>query len=161
MGAVSYYTKTQKMGDYRCKSITITFGNGKEGGPTAPDEFWGGAYVNGQEKLLMYSHFNGVYVEDGECLCQLCTCAWHSIIIHCSLIHTNISTASTNKGFVNGFPRFVEQNKVDGQPFQEVIPAEVIYCSDIGSWVFWHPNIKTSPPNKPEYEVSETTFTCT
>jgi hypothetical protein len=43
------------------------FGDGIEGGPTAPDEYWGGAYVNGEEKLLMYSHFNGVYVEDGEC----------------------------------------------------------------------------------------------
>jgi len=47
-------------------SITILFGDGKEGGPTAPDEYWGGAYVNGKEKLLMFSHFNGVYVEDGE-----------------------------------------------------------------------------------------------
>jgi hypothetical protein len=36
-------------------------------GPTAPDEFYGGAFVNGKKKLLMYSHFNGVYVEDGEC----------------------------------------------------------------------------------------------
>jgi hypothetical protein len=43
------------------------FGDGIVGGPTAPDEYWGGAYVNGEEKLLMYSHFNGVYIEDGEC----------------------------------------------------------------------------------------------
>ena len=67
MGAVSYYTKTQQIGYYRCKSISVTFGDGKEGGPTAPDEFWGGAYVDGEEKLLLYSHFNGNYVEDGEC----------------------------------------------------------------------------------------------
>ena len=44
------------------------FGDGIEGGPTAPDEYWGGAYVDGEEKLLMYSHFNGVYIEDGEVL---------------------------------------------------------------------------------------------
>jgi hypothetical protein len=67
-GAVSYYTSTQQDGHYRCQSITILFGDGKEGGPTAPDEFYGGAlFVNGKKKLLMYSHFNGVYVEDGEC----------------------------------------------------------------------------------------------
>ena len=47
---------------------------------------------------------------------------------------------------------------MDGHPYKEVIPAEIIYCSDIGSWVFWHPNIKTSPPNKPEYEVSKTIY---
>jgi len=56
------------------------------------------------------------------------------------------------KGIVNGFPRFVEQNKVQGEPYEEVIPAEIIYCSDLGSWVFWHPNIKTSPPDKPDNE---------
>ena len=61
---------------------------------------------------------------------------------------------SYHTGLVNGFPRFVEQNKVDGYPYKEVIPAEIIYCADIGSWVLWHPNIKTSPPDKPEYEVS-------
>jgi hypothetical protein len=58
------------------------------------------------------------------------------------------------KGIVNGYPRFVEQNKVDGSPYKEIIPAEIIYCLDIKSWVFWHPNIKTSPPDKPEFEVS-------
>ena len=58
-----------------------------------------------------------------------------------------------SKGIVNGFPRFVEQNKVRGEPYEEIIPAEIIYCSDIKSWVFWHPNINTSPPNKPENEV--------
>ena len=67
-GAVTYYSRNQQIGDYRCTSITVMFGDGKEGGPTAPDEYWGGAYVNGEEKLLMYSHFNGVYVEEGECL---------------------------------------------------------------------------------------------
>jgi len=67
-GAITYYSSNQRIGDYRCTSITVMFGDGIEGGPTAPDEYWGGAYVNGEEKLLMYSHFNGVYVEDGECL---------------------------------------------------------------------------------------------
>ena len=67
-GAVTYYGSTQRVGDYRCTSITVMFGDGVVGGPTAPDEYWGGAYVNGEEKLLMYSHFNGVYIEDGEVL---------------------------------------------------------------------------------------------
>ena len=75
------------------------------------------------------------------------------IIVDCS---HNIHLYHT--GLVNGYPRFVEQNKVDGHPYKEVIPAEIIYCSDIGSWVFWHPNIKTSPPNKPEYEVCKALY---
>ena len=77
--------------------------------------------------------------------------------IICRLLTTHHSF-TYDTGLVNGFPRFVEQNKVDGHPYKEVIPAEIIYCSDIGSWVFWHPNIKTSPPNKPEYEVSKTIY---
>jgi len=74
----------------------------------------------------------------------------------CSHIHTltHITTITCTKGIVNGYPRFVEQNKVDGSPYEQVIPAEIIYCSDLGSWVFWHPNINTVPPDKPEYEVS-------
>jgi hypothetical protein len=77
--------------------------------------------------------------------------AWMlTIIIDCS----HMQCYYFYKGIVNGFPRFVEQNKVQGEPYEEVIPAEIIYCSDLGSWVFWHPNIKTSPPNKPDNEVS-------
>jgi hypothetical protein len=81
-GAVSYYTKHQHDGAFRCQSITILFGDGKEGGPTAPDEFYGGAYVNGKEKLLMFSHFNGVYIEDGEYSCLFAS--MQTIIFDCS-----------------------------------------------------------------------------
>lgn len=71
MTAMVYFTSAQKLlGRYRCTSFTVVFGDGKEGGPTAPDESWQGAYVSksvlGEQRLLMYSHFNGIYEEEGE-----------------------------------------------------------------------------------------------
>ena len=59
IGALSYMNTTQERGDYRCNSVSIAFG----------DAIWEDAYVitpNGPEqRLLIYSHFNGVYVENG------------------------------------------------------------------------------------------------
>ena len=90
-GAITYYSSNQRIGDYRCSSITVMFGDGIEGGPTAPDEYWGGAYVNGEEKLLIYSHFNGVYVEDGEYSCQFCMDAKDHYQL---LTHTHVTTST-------------------------------------------------------------------
>jgi len=71
-----YFSSVQHFGGrYRCKSFTVVFGDGKEGGPTAPDESWQGAYIStsvlGEQRLLMYSHFNGIYEEEGELLDSL------------------------------------------------------------------------------------------
>ena len=70
MGSMSYFTSTQHEGLYRCKAFTLTFGDGKEGGPTAPDESWQEAYVTktifGERRQLMFSQFNGIYEEEGE-----------------------------------------------------------------------------------------------
>jgi hypothetical protein len=43
---------------------------------------------------------------------------------------------------------------VDGAPFNHehgIIPAEIVYCADIESWVFRHNDIRTS---KTEDEVT-------
>lgn len=47
----------------------------------------------------------------------------------------------------HGRPRYVERNKVDGAPFKHehgIIPAEIVYCQVIESWVFRHDDIRTS-----------------
>lgn len=41
----------------------------------------------------------------------------------------------------NGYPKFVERNKIDGSPFQSTIGAEIKYCRRINVWVFSHPHI--------------------
>lgn len=53
-----YVNLTQNVGNYRCKSLSVTFG----------DEVWEGALVmhdgmDPEDRLLIYSHFNGIYVE--------------------------------------------------------------------------------------------------
>ena len=59
---LTYLTIKQQGGSYRCTKILVAFG----------DEVWENAYVttdeNGQieRRLLIYSHFNGIYEEDGE-----------------------------------------------------------------------------------------------
>jgi hypothetical protein len=113
MGMLTLYTTMQRLGKYRCKSITVTLGDGSgmtvrrsncsfhynihllysasndlkksSAQATTPDEYWAGAYCrtddcsfHGDEtcyntkgcspatKLLMFSHFNGLYEEEGE-----------------------------------------------------------------------------------------------
>ncbi len=59
---LTYMTIKQQKGSYRCTKILVAFG----------DEIWENAYVataeNGQteRRLLIYSHFSGVYEEDGK-----------------------------------------------------------------------------------------------
>lgn len=59
---LTYLTVKQQQGSYRCTKILVAFG----------DETWENAYAttveNGipEKRLLIYSHFNGIYEEDGE-----------------------------------------------------------------------------------------------
>lgn len=57
-------------------------------------------------------------------------------------------------GTHNGRPKYTEQNKEDGDEFKSTIPAEIIYCADIESWVFRHPNITTALTDDQENECS-------
>ena len=46
-------------------------------------------------------------------------------------------------GTVSQRPRYVERNKESGAPFETTVPAEIIYCDLISSWVLTHPNIES------------------
>jgi len=75
LGALSYLTVRQKQGAYRCKSFTVSFG----------DELWEDAYVGDvlEKRLLVYSHFNGIYEEvDGEqsFLKRVINCVWKEVV---------------------------------------------------------------------------------
>ena len=65
---LTYLTIKQQEGSYRCTKILLAFG----------DELWEDAYVttaeNGlpERRLLIYSHFNGIYEEDGEVIRYSC-----------------------------------------------------------------------------------------
>lgn len=115
LGALTYFCITQQRGQYRCKNVTISFG----------DQMWEDAYVGDgnvmEKRLLIFSHFNGVYEEQRD-------------------------------GFHDGRPKYVERNKVDGAPFKEVTPAEIVYCEAIESWVFRHEGIITGNGSGTENE---------
>jgi len=112
---LSILTVSQKNGLYRCNAINVLF----------DEEIWEHAYVrlpddSIEERLLIYSYFNGIYQEEG---------------------------------YHDGYPRYIEQNKNDGTKFgSSVRGAEIIYCDEIGSWVFMHPEILTSPYGEEENE---------
>jgi hypothetical protein len=47
-------------------------------------------------------------------------------------------------GTVDGHPRYIEQDKLTGSPFVQRQGAVIRFCEEIQSWVFMHPDIKTS-----------------
>ena len=58
---LTYFTVKQEEGTYRCTMVTVSFG----------DVMWEHSLVKHaggklETKLVMYSHFNGVYEEDGK-----------------------------------------------------------------------------------------------
>lgn len=58
---LTYFVTKQEEGIYRCPMVTVTFG----------DDMWQDAHVQHagghlEKRLLVYSHFNGVYEEDGK-----------------------------------------------------------------------------------------------
>lgn len=55
-GVLTYVTLKQRQGAYRCNSVLVEFG----------DAVWEQANVGGEDRLLIYSHFNGIYEEEGR-----------------------------------------------------------------------------------------------
>ena len=49
-------------------------------------------------------------------------------------------------------PKYVERNKEWGEEFNHIVPAEIIYCDDIESWVFRHQHIRTANTTKQQEE---------
>lgn len=58
-------------------------------------------------------------------------------------------------GTVNGYPRYQERSKVNGDAYGYIEPAEIIYCSEMGRWAFRHPNIYKEESDHVNSEVSE------
>lgn len=61
------------------------------------------------------------------------------------LIYSSFNGVYKEDGTHEGYPKYIEQNKNNGTPFgPSVTGAEIIYCTEICSWVLRHPSILTS-----------------
>jgi len=98
----------QSEGAYRCNTMTVTFEE-----ITLEEAFVYNA-PSDEPWLLIYSHFNGIYKEDGK---------------------VNGYPRYTERNKNDGSP-YELGGKTTG--------AEFVYCPDIKSWVFRHENIRTS-----------------
>ena len=58
-----------------------------------------------------------------------------------ALVYSFFNGEYIRNGTFNGYPRYTEQNKMNGNRFKETIPAEFVYCSSEERWVFTHQDI--------------------
>ena len=70
------------------------------------------------------------------------------------LIYSYFSGTYVENGEHDGYPKYVEVNKLDGSDFVDTVGAEFVYCNSLQSWVFRHPRIKTSLNGIEENECS-------
>jgi len=68
------------------------------------------------------------------------------------LLTIRSETNCAEDGYHGGHPKYTEQNKNDGTTFNSTLGAEIIYCSEIRSWVFRHKYIVTTPDEEREKE---------
>jgi len=67
------------------------------------------------------------------------------------LIYSDFNGIYREDGFRDGYPKYVEQNKHDGQAFDDSSRGAVImYCREMQMWVFMHPKILKSPNGEEE-----------
>ena len=141
-------TTSQSKGLFRCKSLTVTF----------DEEIWDSAnvvvYVDGnsetEDELLIYSWFTGTYIENGvSCL----TMFYFKYTTYIAKLTTECDSSSRTQTH-DGYPKYSEQNKIDNKGFVNTVGAELLYCGDLGAWVFRHPDIKTSPNGEEENECN-------
>ena len=65
-------------------------------------------------------------------------------LYHLFLLTTNLDHADTILLFAaDGHPKYIEQNKIDGNSFRYRRGAQIQYCEEIESWIFTHPDIET------------------
>eukprot|EP00984_Skeletonema_dohrnii_P035342 scaffold34997_cov183-Skeletonema_dohrnii-CCMP3373.AAC.1 len=113
-----YVSVRQANGDYQCKSITARF----------REDIWREAIVISdqgyEERVLAYSYFNGVYVQDGN-------------------MHDERPVYVERRKFDG-----TEFDKTSPNPedpyFTIKIPAKIQYCHSIRAWVFMHEKIRRS-----------------
>ena len=121
---LSYITIQQPSGEYGCTSIVVQFG----------DEVWENTWITLDNECKIDSDCSN---QNQKCFRGLC----HERRL---LIFSHFNGLYIMDGTVAERPRYVEMNKEKGDPFKNTIPAEIHYCEDIESWVFTHPNIKTT-----------------
>ena len=114
-----YVNVKQDNGYYQCKSITATF----------REDIWREAIVVSdqgyEERVLVYSYFNGVYVQDGNIIHD-----WRPVYVE----RRKFDGAEFDKTSPNPEDPY----------FRMKIPAKIQYCNSIRAWVFMHENIRKS-----------------
>lgn len=121
---LSYITTQQPTGEYGCTSIVVQFG----------DEVWEDAWVALEDTCSV----------DSDCSNENQKCFQEKCYEKRLLIFSHFNGLYTFDGIVSQRPLYIERNKEKGDKYKNTIPAEIKYCEDIESWVFSHPNIRTS-----------------
>eukprot|EP00984_Skeletonema_dohrnii_P010533 scaffold4109_cov101-Skeletonema_dohrnii-CCMP3373.AAC.2 len=134
---LSIITYKQPTGEYGCTSIVVQFG----------DEVWEDAWITTDFKCS----------DDSDCNAnQKCFQGNSHETPFCHekrlLIFSHFNGLYTFDGIEAERPKYVEMNKEKGDPFKSTIPAEIKYCKEIESWVFFHPNIQTTLDSKASNE---------
>lgn len=124
-----------KSGRFRCNALTATF----------EEKILEQAYVAGDRRVLVFSYFNGQYVESGTAngerdRDEVDVTIGFFFPLPTSLTKSALPLFSVEKGY----PRYEEVNKNDGSFFVQKTGAEFIYCKKMNKWVFRHEFINTA-----------------
>eukprot|EP00984_Skeletonema_dohrnii_P035952 scaffold36362_cov155-Skeletonema_dohrnii-CCMP3373.AAC.6 len=129
-----YHTR----GAYGCRSLLVNLGDG----------LWENAWVQLDKQCSVDADCNNsnqrCYREKKEAFCYE----------NRLLIYSHFNGYYNHKGMKGERPRYVEMNKESGDPFKTTVPAEIVYCREIESWVFRHPKIRSSLDIGEEHECN-------
>mmetsp|Transcript_21224 Transcript_21224/g.42271 ORF Transcript_21224/g.42271 Transcript_21224/m.42271 type:complete len:529 (+) Transcript_21224:97-1683(+) len=101
-----------------------------------------GVVIIGEKQNRGYYRCNSVNVNFGDNV-------WENAVVlngtngsyQTTLVYSYFNGIYEVEGNHDGYPRFVERNKVDGSAFENVIGAEIKYCKKEEAWVFMHQDI--------------------
>ena len=119
LAGMIYVSVKQAGGDYQCKSITVNFN----------EDVWRNAVVklpdqSYEERILVYSYFSGVYVQDGT--------SNDGRPVYIERRKFDDTEFDTTSPYPNN-------------PFYNIkTPAKIQYCKSIKAWVLVHENIHKS-----------------
>jgi hypothetical protein len=121
LSGMVYVSLKQARGGYQCKSITVKF----------QEDIWEEPIVTSSNQeyegvKLIYSYFNGVYVQDGN--------SHHGRPVYIERSKLDGTEYDTT----------LPENSPDLEALKIKIPAKIKYCKSIKAWVFMHENIRKS-----------------
>jgi len=127
LSGMVFVSVNQGNGEYQCKSITAKF----------REDIWREATVKVsedeeeyEERVLMYSYFNGIYVQNGT-------------------MHDGRPVYFERRKLDGEeFDTTLPSSNPDGLSI--IIPAKIQYCKIIKAWVFMHENIRKSKHDDPD-----------